>query len=76
VKRPGKEVIAAMAKREIYIGRAWEAWPTYVRITVGTKPEMEAFQKAFLEVMNSSTAGLAPEPLHERMRQTPFTYLS
>jgi histidinol-phosphate aminotransferase len=76
VKRPGKEVIAGMAKKEIYIGRAWEAWPTYVRITVGTKSEMEAFQKAFLEVMNSSTAGLAPEPLHQRMRETPFNYLS
>jgi histidinol-phosphate aminotransferase len=76
VKRPGKEVIAAMAKKDIYIGRAWEAWPTHVRITVGTKAEMDAFQKAFKEVMSSSTAGLAPEPLHQRMRQTPFTYLS
>jgi histidinol-phosphate aminotransferase len=76
VKRPGKEVIAALAKKEIYIGRAWEAWPTYVRITVGTKYEMDTFQKAFLEVMNSSTAGLTPEPLHQRMRETPFSYLS
>ena len=76
VKRPGKEVIAAMAKKDIYIGRAWEAWPTHVRITVGTKAEMDAFQKAFKEVMSSSTAGLTPEPLHQRMRQTPFTYLS
>jgi len=79
VKRPGKEVIAAMAKKDIYIGRAWEAWPTHVRITVGTKAEMDAFQKAFKEVMSapvSSTAGLKPEPLHQRMRQTPFTYLS
>jgi histidinol-phosphate aminotransferase len=79
VKRPGGQVIAAMAKKDIYIGRAWEAWPTAVRITVGTKPEMEAFQKAFLEVMNtppSATAGLKPEPLHPRMRHTPFTYMS
>jgi histidinol-phosphate aminotransferase len=76
VKRPGKEVIAAMAGKDIYIGRAWEAWPTYVRITVGTRSEMDAFQKAFKEVMGSSTAGLTPEPLHMRMRETPFTYLS
>jgi len=79
VKRPGKEVIAAMAKKEIYIGRAWEAWPTHVRITVGTKAEMEAFQTAFKEVMSAppaSTANLSPAPLHERMRETPFTYLS
>jgi histidinol-phosphate/aromatic aminotransferase/cobyric acid decarboxylase-like protein len=76
VNRPGKEVIAALAKQDIYIGRAWEAWPTYVRITVGTQSEMDAFQKAFKEVMNSSTAGLKPEPLHKRMRETPFSYLS
>ena len=79
VKRPAKEVIAAMAKKDIYIGRGWEAWPTHCRITVGTKAEMEAFQTAFKEVMSSpasATAGLAPEPLHERMRETPFTYKS
>ena len=69
-KRPGSEIIAAMAKKDIYIGRAWPAWPTYVRITVGTKQEMDAFQKAFKEVMSappSTTAGLVPEPPHPRM---------
>ena len=79
VKRPTTEVIAAMAKKDIYIGRAWPAWPTHVRITVGTAAEMAAFQTAFKEVMSSpasSTAGLKPEPLHERMRKTPFTYMS
>ncbi|HTJ29627.1 MAG TPA: pyridoxal phosphate-dependent aminotransferase [Acidobacteriaceae bacterium] len=77
VNRPGKEVIAAMAKKDIYIGRAWEAWPNSVRITIGTASEMEAFQTAFREVMSmSSTAGLEPEPLHPRMRNTPFVYLS
>ncbi len=76
VKRPGGEVLAAMAKKDIYIGRIWPAWPTHVRITVGTKDEMAAFRKAFKEVMSSSTAGLVPEPLHERIRETPFSYLS
>jgi histidinol-phosphate aminotransferase len=76
VRRPGKEVQAAMAQREVYIGRIWPAWPNCVRITVGTREEMATFQKTFKEVMGSSTAGLAPEPLHERMRETPFAYLS
>ncbi len=76
VKRPGGEVLAAMARKDIFIGRIWPAWPTHVRITVGTKDEMAAFRKAFKEVMSSSTAGLVPEPLHERMRETPFSYLS
>src|SRR6266478_5532028 len=36
-KRPAKEVIDAMAKRNVYIGRVWPVWPTHVRITVGTQ---------------------------------------
>lgn len=76
VKRPGKEVIAAMAAKDVYIGRLWPAWPTSVRITVGTREEMAIFRKSFEEVMSSSTAGLEPQPLHPRMRETPFTYLS
>lgn len=76
VKRPGQEVLAAMAAKDVYIGRIWPAWPTSVRITVGSKEEMAIFRKTFEEVMNSSTAGLEPQPLPERMRQTPFSYLS
>jgi histidinol-phosphate aminotransferase len=52
VRRPAAEVIAAMARRNIFIGRAWPAWPTHVRITVGTAEEMLAFRNAFLDVMN------------------------
>src|SRR5438270_7416759 len=52
-KRPAKEVIDAMAARNVFIGRAWPAWPTHVRITVGTKSEMEKFQAVFQEVMQS-----------------------
>ncbi len=79
VKRPTKQVIDAMAQKEIYIGRAWPAWPTHVRITVGTKAEMDAFQTAFKEVMSmppSSTAGLTSPALHPRLRNSPHTYLS
>jgi histidinol-phosphate aminotransferase len=62
-KRPAKEVIDAMAARNVFIGRAWPAWPTHVRITVGTKSEMEKFQTAFQEVMQSKPAhyAIAPE---------------
>jgi histidinol-phosphate aminotransferase len=45
-KRPAKEVIEAMAARNVYIGRIWPVWPTYTRITIGTQAEMEAFQAA------------------------------
>ncbi len=55
-KRPTKEIIDAMAARNVYIGRAWPVWPTHVRITVGTKTEMEKFQSAFREVMQAKPA--------------------
>ncbi len=50
-KRPAKEMIAAMAKQNIYIGRVWPIWPTHVRITVGTAEEMDRFRMAFDRVM-------------------------
>ncbi len=60
-KRPAKEVIDAMAARNVYIGRSWPVWPTHVRITVGTQPEMDAFHEAFVAVMkNSTTTGNVP----------------
>ncbi|HKF26248.1 MAG TPA: pyridoxal phosphate-dependent aminotransferase, partial [Candidatus Acidoferrum sp.] len=59
-KRPAKEVIEAMAARNVFIGRAWPVWPTHVRITVGTKTEMERFQAAFSEVMQAKPAQVLP----------------
>jgi len=55
-RRPTKEIIDGMAARNVFIGRAWPVWPTHVRITVGTKPEMEKFQQAFHEVMTAKSA--------------------
>jgi histidinol-phosphate aminotransferase len=60
-KRPAKEVVDAMAKRNVYIGRPWPVWPTHVRITVGTQPEMDAFHEALQAVMtNTKTMGFLP----------------
>src|SRR5882724_6224074 len=60
-RRPAKEVIDAMAARNVFIGRIWPVWPTYTRITIGTQDEMEAFQSAFQSVMkNSKTVSYAP----------------
>jgi histidinol-phosphate aminotransferase len=76
VRRPGKEVMAAMAAREIYIGRIWPAWPTQVRITVGTPDEMLAFRTAFQQVMAGSTAGMVPPTLARKLAERPFTHMS
>jgi histidinol-phosphate aminotransferase len=53
VKRPGKEFQTAMLKENIAIGRTWSAMPNYVRVTVGTKSEMEKFQTAFVKCMDT-----------------------
>lgn len=50
--KPTKEVISAMQKENIYIGRPWPVWPTHVRVTVGTRDEMEKFKTAFAKVLN------------------------
>lgn len=76
VKRPGAQVQAALAQKDMFIGRIWPAWPNQVRITVGTRDEMLAFQKAFTEVMSSSTAGLVAPALPNRLTRTPFTHMS
>ena len=55
-KRPGKEVIDAMAQQKVFIGRIWPVMPTCVRITVGTQEEMQQFQTAFQKVMRGTTA--------------------
>jgi histidinol-phosphate aminotransferase len=59
-KRSGKEVITAMAQQNVFIGRIWPVMPTYVRITVGTQPEMERFQAAFQKVMSGAVAFAMP----------------
>jgi histidinol-phosphate aminotransferase len=76
VKRPGKEVLGAMAAKEIYIGRIWPAWPTNVRITVGTRDEMAAFRKTFEEVMATNTAGFTAPRLPGKLAERPFPQMS
>jgi len=53
VDRPGGQIIEAMAKEHVYIGRVWPSWPTYVRVSIGTPEEMGRFKTAFLKVMSS-----------------------
>jgi histidinol-phosphate aminotransferase len=50
-KRPSRDVIGALAREKVIIGRPWAVWPTHVRVTVGTQEEMDKFKAAFLKVM-------------------------
>ncbi len=49
-KRPGAELVKALAVEKIFIGRIWPAMPTYARVTVGTADEMAKFKTALLKV--------------------------
>jgi len=51
VKQPGDDIVMALRREKVYIGRVWSAWPTYVRVTVGTRDEMTKFKATFSKVM-------------------------
>jgi len=55
-RRPGKQVIDAMATQKIFVGRIWPVMPNHVRITIGTRDEMSRFQAAFQKVMSGAVA--------------------
>jgi len=56
-KRAGTEVMDAMERQGVIIGRVWPVMPTWVRITVGTRSEMDVFQAAFKRVMDGTAVG-------------------
>jgi histidinol-phosphate aminotransferase len=52
LRREVKPVIAAMRDRSVQVGRVFPAMPNFMRVTVGTRPQMEAFVTAFRSVMS------------------------
>jgi histidinol-phosphate aminotransferase len=71
--RNGKQVIAAMQAKNVFIGRTWPIWPNTVRITVGTPDEMAKFQTAFKEVMDAPPTTAA---VHDPFEHVAFPQLS
>jgi histidinol-phosphate aminotransferase len=51
--RPYDQVITALRVEKVYIGRGWPAWPTHVRVSIGTQDEMNKFKAAYLKVMKA-----------------------
>jgi histidinol-phosphate aminotransferase len=52
LRREVRPVIGAMSDRNVQVGRVFPAMPNFMRVTVGTKPQMEAFVAAFRAVMS------------------------
>jgi histidinol-phosphate/aromatic aminotransferase/cobyric acid decarboxylase-like protein len=49
--KPGAELSRAFAAEKIFIGRTWPAWPTMVRVSIGTQAEMDKFKAALTKIM-------------------------
>jgi histidinol-phosphate aminotransferase len=67
VHRPARDFMTAMLGEKVAIGRSWPIMPTYVRVTVGTRPEMQKFETAFVKCMDmptSTTAALVHPEWH------------
>lgn len=75
VGRPNTQVIAALAARDMYVGRPWPSWPHHVRVTVGTREEMASFRKDFNAVMSQTTAQFEALPVNRRMMDYPYSEL-
>jgi len=52
LRREVRPVIAAMRDRSVQVGRLFPAMPNFMRVTIGTRPQMEAFVSAFRSVMS------------------------
>lgn len=53
VGRPGAEYARLMADQKVIIGRVWPAWPTMVRVTVGTQEEMARFKAGAEKILSA-----------------------
>ena len=53
VGRPGAEYAKLMADQKVIIGRVWPAWPTMVRVTVGTAEEMAKFRAGVDKILSA-----------------------
>ena len=51
LKRPVVPVIQGMKERKVQIGRLFPALPNHMRLTIGTKTEMERFLSAFRDAL-------------------------
>ena len=52
LRREVRPMIAAMRVRNVQVGRVFPPLPNFMRVTIGTRPQMEAFVSAFREVMS------------------------
>ena len=47
VKQPAEQLVERLATQNVLVGRVWQNWPQWVRVTVGNQQEMERFRQVF-----------------------------
>ncbi|AZE74866.1 Periplasmic aromatic amino acid aminotransferase beta precursor [Pseudomonas synxantha] len=47
VKQPAGQVAQSLAEQNVLVGRVWQNWPQWLRVTVGNQQEMERFRQVF-----------------------------
>jgi histidinol-phosphate aminotransferase len=50
MRREVKPIIAAFRERKVQVGRLFPPLPNFMRVTIGTKPQMERFLAVFKEI--------------------------
>jgi histidinol-phosphate aminotransferase len=53
MRREVPPIIAAFRQRKVQVGRLFPPLPNFLRVTIGTKPQMERFLAVFKEVSAS-----------------------
>ena len=51
LRREVRPIIMAMRERKVEVGRVFQALPNFMRVTIGTRQQMETFVSVFREVM-------------------------
>jgi len=46
-----KPVVEAFRAKNILVGRRFAGMPNFLRVSIGTRPEMEKFMAAFYEIV-------------------------
>lgn len=57
LRRDVRRVIEAMKQNKVEVGRFFPAIPNFMRVTIGTKADMQTFIKVFRQVMESHVNG-------------------
>lgn len=52
LRRQVRPVIGALRQRSVEVGRVFPALPNFMRVTIGTRPQMETFVSAFRQAMS------------------------